>query len=79
MPDVDKINETGFCDGLKSFSSWTRLRRVVALCLRFVRNVKQCLLERKSNSQHNSSIKKGSFSESYLVSGRSDRSRAKDY
>ena len=37
---VDKINETGFCDGLKSFSSWTRLKRVVALCLRFVRNVK---------------------------------------
>ena len=56
---VDKINETGFCDGLKSFSSWTRLKRVVALCLRFVRNVKQCLLERKSNSQHNSSIKRG--------------------
>ena len=56
---VDKINETGFCYGLKSFSSWTRLRRVVALCLRFVRNVKQFLLERKSNSQNNSSIKRG--------------------
>ena len=53
-----QISDETLWESLKTISSWTRLRRVVALCLKFVRNLKQSVSEKNSVKERKGQMSK---------------------
>ena len=65
---VDEILDTSFCESLNTFSSWTRLKTVLALCLRFMSKIKRCLKKKDLQSENVQTIGSKNSQEPLILS-----------
>ena len=65
---VDEILDTSFCESLNTFSSWARLKRVLALCLRCMSKMKRCLKKKDIQSENVQTIGSKNSQEPLILS-----------